>query len=131
MTFTDIHFPVDLVLRRYKRARNDKTFFVDQPYRIIFKRPDGKADVYMVPKGFGTDLASVPRGFRNIASKLDGIEASVVHDHAYFYKTLPRFQADALFLAILKAGGVPWLRRLAMYAAVRAGGWIPYGKERT
>lgn len=128
MTFTDIEFVNDLVLRRYKQAKNDKTFFVDQPYRIKFKR-DGIPHEYIVPKGFGTDLASVPRGFRNIASKMDGIEASVVHDSIYWHKHFPRAWADALFLAILKAGGVPWLRRLVMYSAVRVGGWVPYGKE--
>ena len=123
--FTDIKFISDLHLVRYKKAKNDKTFFLSQPYKIAFKR-DGKREIYTCHKGFGTDLASVPRPLRWLASKVDGIEGSVIHDHIYDLDTMPRKEADDLFLEIMKAGKVSWVTRNIMWTGVRIGGWLVY-----
>ncbi len=72
----------------------------------------------VVPAGFRTDLASAPRWmyyglFGNTARK-----AAVVHDWL-LAEGEPREDADAEFMAAMKASGVPAWRRWPMYAAVR------------
>jgi hypothetical protein len=127
MSISRVTFPRDLVLRRKREALDGHLFFTEHAYSVEYDH-DGRRWRYTVPKDYATDLASVPRGFRNIASKLDGVEASIIHDHAYEYGTVPRDVADALFLALMEAGGVSWMKRQVMYAAVRAGGWAIYSK---
>lgn len=75
-----------------------------------------------VPAGFSNDLASVPR--LPLAYWLAGNTAhrsGVVHDYLYSVKA-PRDLADEVFMACMKAEGVPGWRRSLMYAAVRAFG---------
>jgi len=85
------------------------------------------ADVVLVPAGFVTDYASVPRApltywlFGGI-----GDEAAVVHDHLYETGTVPREQADQVYGEALAACGVPAWRRVAMVAAVRVFGASRY-----
>ncbi len=77
----------------------------------------------IVPEGFVTDFASVPRApltywlFGGV-----GDEAAVIHDFAYEKGLVPRDVADDLYLEALEACGVAKWRRLAMWAAVRAFG---------
>lgn len=81
-----------------------------------------------VPKAFVTDLASVPRLplvymlTANVVS-----EPAVIHDYLYATATVPRDTADRVFLEAMAVAGVSWLRRQAMYLAVRAFGWRYYG----
>lgn len=77
----------------------------------------------VVPVGFDHDLASVPRVFRSLVPVIGKWnKAAVIHDWCYEKRWRSREAADALFLAGLKASGVGWLTRNAMYAAVRLGG---------
>ena len=93
----------------------------------------------IIPAGFVTDFASVPR--LPLVFLLAGDtahEAAVVHD--YLYRRAPligtpprpitRAEADAVFLEAMQATGIPAWRRRLMYAAVRAGGWRPWGQYR-
>lgn len=86
-----------------------------------------------VPEGFVTDLASVPRWV--VAYLIAGgkaVRAAVVHDYLYDTGQVEREQADAVFreaMDIEKDPEESWLR-WAMWAAVRAGGWIPYNSYR-
>lgn len=93
-----------------------------------------------VETGFDTDYASVPRIFWSIYPP-DGsyTEAAVVHDALYFYQrhrlaegglAICRAEADAVFLEAMAALGVPLLRRRLLHAAVRAGGWIAWRRNR-
>lgn len=85
----------------------------------------------IVPEGFVTDFASVPRApltywlFGGI-----GDEAAVVHDFAYEKGIVPRDMADDLYLEALEACGVPAWRRRAMWAAVRVFGASRYLEKR-
>lgn len=90
-----------------------------------------------VEAGFDTDYASVPRAFWSIYPP-DGTyrAAAVVHDFLYWAhgtteggEPITRAQADAVFLEALTALEIPWLRRRILYSAVRAGGWLPWGKR--
>lgn len=88
--------------------------------------------VLFVPKGFVTDLASVPR--LPIVYMLTGgtsDEAAVIHDFLYqkhYYikdgkpKKLSRRQADLVFMEANSINEPRW-RVEMMYLGVRAGGW--------
>ena len=78
-----------------------------------------------VPKGFRTDLASIPRIFRSLIPQVGRhIQPAITHDFCYEGQGgLTRAEADLLFLDGMRAVGVRWLRRRAMYLAVRAFGW--------
>ena len=82
-----------------------------------------------VPAMFETDLASIPRPFRN-AININGRSrrAAVLHDWLYAGQCLSRANADRLFLDAMTADGVGWVTRSAMYTAVRAAGWIYFNK---
>ena len=54
----------------------------------------------------------------------NGRKAAVLHDSRYCIKQGSRKDADDLFLEALERCGVGFLRRWAMYAGVRAGGWV-------
>lgn len=74
----------------------------------------------VIPAGFATDLASVPRvPFAFWLAGDTGRKAGLVHDWLYVAKLCPRVTADAVFLEALAAEGVPTWRRRLMYRAVR------------
>jgi len=86
--------------------------------------------IFVVPRGFQTDLASIPRLFWVIAPKVDIYDAAaVLHDAAYASAVMTRTMeqrvflakewADRIFLEAMLALGVPAWRASAMYHAVR------------
>lgn len=88
---------------------------------------DVASTTIIVPAGFKTDFASVPRV--PIAFVLAGDtahDAAVVHDYLYSAGALPREVADAVLLEAMAVSGVPSWRRYAMYWAVRAFGGSHY-----
>ncbi len=96
-----------------------------ESFRVLWLgRPSGTVR-FTVDAGFITDLASIPRAFRSIIPQVGRhIQPAITHDWTYESKTnLTRAEADLLFLDGMKAVGVGWLRRRAMYSAVRAFGW--------
>lgn len=87
-------------------------------------RVNGGSLRVVVPAGFITDFASIPRIFWSRLPH-DGpwAPASVIHDYLYTTRTCSRFLADAIFREGMYALGVPALRRLVIYYAVRLFGW--------
>jgi hypothetical protein len=82
---------------------------------------------FIVPEGYLTDFASVPR--LPVVYWLAGDtahEAAVLHDWLYTSGRVTRGKADALFREASAASGVPWWRRWLMWAGVRVGGWSGY-----
>ena len=81
----------------------------------------------VVPEGFRTDFASVPRVpllyllFGNTAH-----EAAVIHDYLYRYAIVPRRTADRVFREAMNASGVWAWRRYPMYMGVRMFGGFCY-----
>lgn len=80
---------------------------------------------YKVNQGFVTDLSSIPRWARSIIPQIglqDG--PSVIHDAMYVRREpgWTRKEVDQFFLEAMKSVGVKWIRRRAMYLAVRIGG---------
>lgn len=85
----------------------------------------------VVPAGFRTDLASVPR--LPIIFWLTGAtadEAAVVHDYLYTTREVSRSAADAVMREASAVMGTPGWRRGLMWAGVRVGGGS-YWKEPT
>ncbi len=74
----------------------------------------------VVPAGFVTDFASIPRALWWLYPP-DGpwAEAAVVHDFLYSRPEVSRFLADALFWRMMRMSRVPWFRATVMYWAVR------------
>lgn len=85
--------------------------------------------VFVVPAGFQTDLASIPRPLWGLVPKVGAHDrAAVLHDAAYAHALLTergrpvraiKRVADALFDEAMRADGVPRVRRVLMAAAVR------------
>ena len=94
----------------------------------------------VVPTGFLTDMASVPKVGRAFVSRVGRYtEATVLHDWLYTYHKLhtkeniiydeARAFSDLLFLEVMKYMGVSWYRRTMIYRTVRWFGWYAWRKE--
>ena len=82
---------------------------------------------YVIPAGFVTDGASVPRGLWNLFPPYGRYsKAALIHDFLYQFGAMTRAQADYVFLEAMKELGVGFLARWAMYSGVRAGGWAAW-----
>ena len=97
-------------------------------FDLIYK---GRRDRFVIPAGFETDLASIPRIFTPLVTKLGPWNtAAVVHDWLYQVQTTTRKDADGIFRRILKEEGVGGFKRWGMWQAVRLGGWVYWNKNR-
>ena len=89
----------------------------------------------IVPAGFITDLASVPRlPFAFWAVGATAQAAAILHDWGYHFHAFPRRQVDALFYEAMTTDGTdvgippePTWRAFLMWTGVRIGGWMPWG----
>ena len=91
---------------------------------LVFQS-DVLATTLIVPAGFVTDFASVPRigPLYDLAGDT-GHASATVHDWLCRSKTIPRNRADKVFLEALKVEGVPSWRRNMMYYGVRIGSFF-------
>lgn len=91
---------------------------------LVYENPD-TGYVVNVPRGFVTDLASVPRLFWS-AFPPCGIytPSAVVHDYLYWEQpaSCDRKCADDILLIAMKEAGVSFATRQSIYAGVRVGG---------
>lgn len=85
----------------------------------------------VVPKGFCTDFASVPRFFWRLLPPWDkyGL-AAIMHDWLYTKQTYPREVADTIFYEAMGDLNVPFWKRWTMYRAVRGFGWLAWQNNR-
>ena len=91
--------------------------------------PPGKKEV-VVPTGFDTDFASVPRWpltFALLGSY--GHAAAVIHDWLYRSGELSREDADRVFHEALRSSGIARWRAWIMWAGVRIGGKSRYSAK--
>ena len=90
----------------------------DMPYQI-----GDTPDSIVVPAGFVTDFASIPRALWSRISPVDDYKlAAVIHDYLYWYQPCERGEADNLLAIAMEEEGVAFSDRAAVYAGVRAGG---------
>lgn len=91
--------------------------------------------IITVPKGFVTDLASVPRlPFAYLLTGGIGHAAAVVHDALYTTHQVTREMADDVFYEALLLLGIPKPQAWLMWAGVRVGGggsWEAPGPDQT
>jgi hypothetical protein len=84
----------------------------------------------IVPAGFLTDGASIPRLFWGILSPFGSyFSAALIHDYLYHPDSqwqIDRAMADLVFLDAMRDVGVGWLTRQTIHKAVRLGGWARY-----
>lgn len=91
---------------------------------------DAAGCVFVVPAGYQTDFASVPRvplaymATANIAHR-----AAVVHDWLYSTGRVSRKLADEVFREAAEVSGVSGWRRFMLYWGVRIGGASHYGNR--
>ena len=100
-----------------------------RPNRISY---GGKS--FLIPRGFESDGASVPRFFwRLVCPPVDphAVRAGVAHD--YIYRKQPpdwtREDADKMFLCFLIEDGLPPSRAKLAYLGVRIFGGIAWSKN--
>lgn len=79
--------------------------------------------IIIVPKGFITDLASVPRILWVFFPPFGKYtRAAIIHDYLYSELNdtfINRYWADKIFIFIMKEHGVSTYKRVSMYRAVR------------
>jgi hypothetical protein len=124
MRFTNVRYIGHLDVRYLRK----KIWMMLAPFRC-----EWEGGHLIVPEGFVHDFASIPWLAQWLIPVVDDHNwPAVVHDWCYKNKgkldglTMTRADADALFLAGLKAMRVNFFRRWAMYSAVRVGGWAAW-----
>jgi len=85
----------------------------------------GSDNTIIVPRGFVTDFASIPRSFWTIYPKWGKYgNAAVVHDYLYWKQIFSRKESDIIFLEGMKVLEVIERDRKIIYNVVRLfGGW--------
>lgn len=109
-------FKGELILKYMDEPIDGKWFEVAEDFSYITRRDTRLT----VPKGIRTDFASIPRAFRWMIARVGKYgKAAVLHDYLCEYEITPRKRADKVFLEAMTELGVSWLKRKAMYVAVR------------
>lgn len=83
----------------------------------------GNDDIFTIPAGFITDLASIPpifKPFFPVYGKYT--KAAVMHDCHYIEQHISRKDADGIFRRTMRESTVGKIRRYLMWFAVRIGG---------
>jgi hypothetical protein len=88
--------------------------------------------LFIIPKGFETDLASIPKIAWPIMAPAHSslIRPAIIHD--WFYRKtceFTRLETDLIFYHMLRNDGVSYLKASAMYYAVRWFGWNYYNED--
>jgi Protein of unknown function (DUF1353) len=101
------------------REVDEDTWELAEPLNYV-----GNRDTFVVPKGFQTDFASVPRAFVWLLPRYGRYtKASILHDYLCVESKAGRFDrddADGIFRRAMRELGVSFLRRWLMWAAVAA-----------
>jgi len=102
-----------------------KRWSVVEPFEYVVGETTGDEHI-VVPVGFITDFASVPRRLWAYLPKWGRYgKASVVHDYLYNVPSkYSRRQADQIFLEGMRIESVNAPVRFLMYAAIRVFGWL-------
>jgi hypothetical protein len=119
-------FDSDVIVREV----GDDTWELVEPIRYR-----GNRDMFVVPKGFSTDFASVPRAFQWLLPRYGAYtKSAILHDFLCDESKAGRFDrddADGLFRRSMRELGVSFLRRWLMWAAVSAATrWIDVKRGR-
>jgi len=112
----------------------DPVYIVLRELNWLPNNPESGVYELAVPKGFVTDLASIPPIFYSVLPPDDKYaHAAVVHDYLYWSQRRSRKEADRIFLSAMEDLEVNKAVRLLIYRAVRWGGessWKQYKKNK-
>jgi hypothetical protein len=118
-----------------KRRAHMTPVKVDQP--VLMQHPKNPKqwilleDFREVPKGFVFDFSSIPRALWWLISPTElGDIGPLRHDLAYRLTWGTRKAADRQFLIDMEADKIPAWKRNTAYSAVRAFGWMSWGKSK-
>jgi hypothetical protein len=79
--------------------------------------------VIIVPRGFVSDLASIPEPLQILRGRVPNssryVNASLVHDYLYWRQDCTRAQADNIMLKAMTEAGISALERRLVYEGVR------------
>lgn len=90
----------------------------------VYYTPFGR---YIVPPGFESDGASMPRFFWRLIGhpfSMDYLREAILHDYFYRTQNIKRSKADRIFYHLLK-GRLP-IRALLIYISLRIFGWVAW-----
>lgn len=91
----------------------------------------GDGEHIVVPRGFITDLASIPKPLRAVLDVNGPSRApAVLHDWLYCSHIVSRDRADDLLRIALETRGVGVIERNAFWSGVRAFGWLYWNKRK-
>jgi hypothetical protein len=84
--------------------------------------------IIIVPKGFVTDYASIPKPLWSFGLSPHGKygKAAIVHDYLYWKQDCTRMQSDNLLLIAMKESGVSPSQQSEIHLGVRAGGGVAW-----
>lgn len=109
--------------------------FADRTYYLTKKiswAPEPGIDLprVEVPKGFVTDLTSIPRVFWSIFPP-DGLYTypAIIHDYLYWDQKIPRENADKIFQYAMEEFKVNTASVKTIYLGVRAGGHVAWSNN--
>jgi hypothetical protein len=106
---------------------DSRAFIVERDTVFRFAGSDQSV---IVPSGFVTDFASVPRAFwSGLSPHGQYSRAAVLHDYLYWTQTCTRAQADRLFLLMMRQSGVSLADQQTIYRAVRAAGDVGWQRN--
>ena len=118
----DREFAGALLFRRFK----DPFYVLAREIRWIDDHSGTHEDV-VVPEGFVTDFASIPRVFYSLLKPDDEYAAAaVIHDYMYWDQSTSRAEADLIFKYAMKDLDVGGVTTAAIYNAVRVFGGIAW-----
>lgn len=88
-------------------------------------------EIILVPEGFVTDFASIPKIFQPII-KPDGphAKAAVIHDYCYYTACYSKIRSDQIFLEAMRVLNIEEWKRNVMFTAVLLFGWCAWYKHR-
>ena len=118
-------FPIAPVLQP---ITNNK-WILHEDYVCAFK---GK--IIVIRKDFSTDGASIPntpmiRWLIGHPFSMPLLPCALVHDALYAGELLPRNECDWLFLELMKRAKIGWVKRNAVWSAVRLGGTFVWARH--
>ena len=101
-----------------------------EPFEFYLITKGKKEHTIVVPAGFITNFASIPRIFWSVLPPYDKYgKAAVIHDYCYYYHLFPRKKCDQIFKAGMKVLNVPKWKMSVIYHVVRLFGKSHYNKN--
>jgi hypothetical protein len=98
---------------------------------MVYQAGRGSRLIVIVPRGFVTDYASIPRPLRILLpNRGDYGNAAVIHDYLYWRQDCTRAQADNIMAIAMMEAGVPSATLRAIHAGVRLGGQGAWDRNR-